>query len=157
MNLIFFFSIFGALIGCFCSFLTLALLKSESDQIFNALKQQLKGLDLDTELDDLLTKHLNEFIFTLKTQIPMGGMFLTETLNFKLKTLAKVEFIKMLPELKDKISARFINQSLFTEIIHNALSKKIRNAILWSTFTGFIIGFIIGILFFAFNMNVCYN
>ncbi len=134
----------------------LALLKSESDQIFNALKLQLKVLELETEIDDLLTKHLNEFIFTLKTQIPMGGMFLTETLNSKLKSLAKVEFIKMLPELKDKISARF-NKSLFTELIHNALSKKIRNAILWSTLTGFTIGLIVGILFFAFNMNICYN
>ena len=157
MNLIFFFSIFGALIGCLGSFFTIALALKSSDIVFDALKLQLKELDIDSELDEMLTKHLNEFIVTLKMQIPMGGMLLTETLNSKLKALAKIEFLKMLPELKDKISARFINQSLFTEIIHNALCKKIKYIILSSTLAGLAIGLIIGLCFFAFNIKICYS
>lgn|GEM_PF-2561295 len=157
MNLIFFFAILGTLIGGFCSLLTIVLIFKSSDKVFDALKLQLKELDIESELDELLTKHLNEFMVTLKMQIPMGGMFLTETLNSKLKALAKVEFLKMLPELKDKISARAINSSVFTEIIKKALGKKIKYIILSSTIVGFAIGLIIGLCFFAFNMNICYS
>lgn len=157
MNLICFFSILGALIGFLCSLLTIGLLFKSSDKVFDALKLQLKELDIESELDELLNKHLNQFIVTLKMQIPMGGMFLTETLNSKLKALAKLEFLKMLPELKSKISTRVIHPSLFTEIIKNALGKKVMYSILSSTLAGFAIGLIIGLCFFAFNINICYN
>ena len=155
MNFIFLFLILGTLIGSFCSFLTIFLLFKSSDQVFDALRLYLKDLDIEPELDELLSKHLNEFIVTLKMQIPMGGMFLTETLNLKLKALAKLEFLKMLPELKSKISARAINSSLFTEIIKKAIGKKIKTIILSSTLTGFAIGLIIGLCFFAFNIKIC--
>jgi len=144
---IYFFPVLGAIIGCLSSILTVTMLfksyKSSqvADKLMEALMLKLKAMDLHSDLDELLEKHLIEFIGTLKQQIPMASMFLTGTLSDKLKNLAKEEFIKMLPELKDKIWIRFSSNFSFIEImIKESISKRMRRIALLSALVGFLIG-----------------
>jgi hypothetical protein len=112
-----------------------------ADKLIGALMTKLKSIDLESDLDELLEKHLVEFILILKQQIPMAAMFLSGTLTDKLKSLAKQEFIKMLPELKDKIWTRFSSNLTFIEVmIRQSVSKKMRRISLIAACIGFLIG-----------------
>jgi uncharacterized membrane protein YheB (UPF0754 family) len=147
--IIYFLPFVSAFIGYLASLLTVAMLfksyksNTVADKLIDALMHELKKIDLEADLDELLEKHLIEFIGTLKQQIPMASMFLSGTLSDKLKNLAKQEFIKMLPELKDKIWMRFSSNLTFIEVmIRESVSKRMR----WISLTAAGIGFLIGCL-----------
>lgn len=137
-----------ALIAFFSSFLTIKLLfnsykaNNVANKLIGPLIAKLKELDLKSDLDHLLDKHLSEFIATLRQQIPMAGMFLRGSYADKLKTQAKEEFMKMIPELKEKIWQRFSTSDLsFMEnMIHESVSKRMLRISLIITAAGFLIG-----------------
>lgn len=148
MTLIFcIFPLIGALIGYVTTYFTVAMLfksyqsKTVADKLIEALMVKLKEMDLKADLDELLDKHLTEFVITLKQQIPMASMFLTGTLSERLKNLAKEEFIQMLPEFKEKIWLRFSSNLSFIEVmIHESVSKRMRRIALISAAAGLFIG-----------------
>lgn len=141
------FPLLGALIGYLTTYLTVAMLfksyksKTVADKLIEALMVKLKEMDLKADLDELLDKHLTEFVITLKQQIPMASMFLTGTLSERLKNLAKEEFIQMLPEFKEKIWIRFSSNLSFIEVmIKESVSKRMRRIALAAALIGFTLG-----------------
>lgn len=73
-----------------------------------------RKLELASEVDPLLNHHLDELVGSLKQQIPMAGMFLTESLTGKLKGQAKGEFYRMIPTLKERLIERCLTRNLTT-------------------------------------------
>lgn len=150
--------ILSVLVCYFMTFFTVrCLFKSyQTNDVANKLKSslvlKLKEIDLHSDLNSLLDKHLTEFISTLKQQIPMAGMFLTSTLTEKLKGQAKEEFMKMLPELKEKIWQRFSHDLSFMEnMIRESIAKRMFKVSLYGALVGFFLGSIqfLIILFFS--------
>ena len=89
--------LFGALVGWGIAMLLARL-----------FTRKVEGADVNADVDLLLDQHLDTLVETLKVQIPMSGMFLTGTIVDKLKWQAKVQFLKMIPQLKQKLIARYI-------------------------------------------------
>lgn len=139
--------VLSVLVCYFMTFLTVrCLFKSyQTNDVANKFKDsliiKLKEIDLHSDLNGLLDKHLNEFIVTLKQQIPMAGMFLTSSLTERLKGQAKEEFMKMLPELKEKIWQRFSSDLSFIE---NMIRESIAKRMLKVSFYGALVGFCLG-------------
>lgn len=136
-----------ALIAFLSSLLTVNLLfrsyktSDVADKLAKSLILKLKELDLKSDLDDLLEKHLSEFISTLKQQIPMAGMFLRGSYADKLKSQAKEEFIKMIPELKEKIWVRFSSDLSFIEnMIRESVFKRMLRISLIAATIAFLLG-----------------
>lgn len=134
-------------IALLSSFLTVYLLfrsyKTDevADKLVKTLIVKLKELDLKSDLDELLEKHLTEFIATLKQQIPMAGMFLRGSYADKLKNQAKEEFMKMIPELKEKIWTRFSgNLSFIEQMIRESVMKRMLRIGLITSALAFVIG-----------------
>jgi len=114
---------------------------SVGNKLVKSLTEKLKKIDLQTDLNDLLDKHLTEFIMTLKLQIPMAAMFLSGSLSDKLKLQAKEEFMKMLPELKDKIWDRFSHDlSFIEEMIKESVRKRLMRICLATSALGLGVG-----------------
>ncbi len=131
MNSLYILPITYGLVAFLSSYLTVKLLfrsyktNDVADKLVKALITKLKELDLKADLDDLLEKHLTEFIASLKHQIPMASMFLRGSYADKLKSQAKEEFMKMIPELKEKIWIRFSNDLSFIEnMIKESVCKR---------------------------------
>jgi len=137
----------SVLVCYFMTFFTVrCLFKSyQTNDVAHKLKSslvlKLKEIDLHSDLNGLLDKHLTEFVSTLKQQIPMAGMFLTSTLTEKLKGQAKEEFMKMLPELKEKIWQRFSHDLSFMEnMIRESIAKRMVKVSLYGALVGFLLG-----------------
>lgn len=130
------------------------------------VRQTIEEIDLKGEMEGLLDKHLNDLVLIFKKQIPMGGLFLTESLTGRLKTQTKDEIVKMLPELKNKVAGRLLSNFdqreffkkklqvwstlLFQEIAGKVFKQEIGRLSLCGALLGFIIGLIILIIGYLF-------
>lgn len=131
-------------------------LAQEQLDLNNSIKEKLETMDMQVETEALLDKHLQELILSFKKQIPMGGMFLTESLTTRMKTQAKEEIIKILPDLKQKMLKKFLDQMQLKEFIEEKMMglnlqffeiwkidefrQMIQQCMLWATVAGFMVG-----------------
>jgi hypothetical protein len=67
------------------------------------LERKLEALDLNAEVEPILDEKLDGVIDQYRQQIPMLSMFLTEALTAKVKTTAKLEILKALPDIKSRL------------------------------------------------------
>lgn len=76
------------------------------------IPRKLASLDVSRDMDGLLNHHLDALVVSLKQQIPVAGMFMTGSLTDKLKGQAKVEIVKMIPKLQQKLIDRYVRKNL---------------------------------------------
>ncbi len=69
----------------------------------------------DRDLEVLIGRRLDAMVVAVKTQIPMIGMLLTQSREDKLKAQAHEEFIKLIPEIKEAVAARYAEQGTGSE------------------------------------------
>lgn len=60
------------------------------------------GAETEKEIEGLIDERLNAIIVGFKKQIPMIGMFLSQTKEEALKTSAKVELMRLIPAIKKR-------------------------------------------------------
>ena len=60
----------------------------------------------DAEIDKAIDEKLDSLVLVLKKQIPMASTFLVGSINEKLKSHAKGEMLKLIPEVKQRLLAR---------------------------------------------------
>lgn len=74
----------------------------------------LQKLDVSSDVNPLLDHHLEALVVSVKQQIPMVGMFFSESISGKLKGQAKGEILQMIPQLKQKLIERCLLRHLAT-------------------------------------------
>ncbi len=77
-----------------------------SNFIANQQQEVLNKIDLegtDQEITNLINQQLDSLVILFKKEIPIAAFYLTNQLIEKLKDKARVEMIKMAPDLKKRV------------------------------------------------------
>ena len=122
------------------------------DSLEEQLHRKLEAADINMEVDSLLEQRLDALILLLKQQIPMASMLLSGALAEKFKGQAKVEILKMLPNLKQKLLDRLsheidIKEWVLKQIQEMAIEKQILRYSLYAALIGLVVGIINIIIF----------
>jgi len=91
--------------------------------------KKLQNDVFDAEIDALIDRKLDDLVSVFKRQIPMASTFLTGSLLVKLKASAKVEIVKMIPEIKEKLLLR-IKHSFKPDRLLEALTDRLDFALI---------------------------
>lgn len=87
------------------------------------LVAEFNRIDIEAHVEGLLDAKLDNYIAGLKESIPMVGMFLNAEYEAILKSKAKEELLKMVPELKE-----YIAQTLHDDLdIQAFVEEKVKN------------------------------
>ncbi len=111
------------------------------------LHRKLEAADIHMDVDSLLEQRLEALILLLKQQIPMASMLLSGSLAEKFKGQAKVEILKMLPSLKQRLLDRLseevdIKEWVLKQIQEFAIEKQALRIVLYAALLGFLVGLI---------------
>lgn len=98
------------------------------ENIEESLRGTVGNDSFEQEVEDTIDEKLDDLVIVFKKQIPMASTFLVGPLAEKLKGSAKVEIMKIVPDLKDKVMKR-VNLSQDSDLI----SDKILESISWNT------------------------
>lgn len=169
--------VFSILISFAAIIAVMLSLKNKKQDFFNQIIDEFSpeknlaflnsGGEISSEIEGQIDNRLNAVIIGFKKQIPMIGMFLSQTKENELKETAKTELLKLVPGIKD----RFIKKAneIFKPVngssegllalklnkILDALWKKIKYKIILTVFVvGLIFGFIeLGIVYLLASLN----
>jgi hypothetical protein len=81
---------------------------------------------LDDEVEAVVDKKLDDLVLIFKQQIPMASAFLSGSLVGKLKSSAKVELLKDVPELKKRFIERMKN-----ELDDGTVVEELKDKLTW--------------------------
>ena len=175
LYIIFLIPVFSIMISFAAIFAMILSLKNQKKNLLNKLIDDFsseKHLDflnneseISSEIEGQLDNRLDAIINGFKKQIPMIGMFLSQTKEDELKATAKTELLKLIPGIKNRFITKvneilkpvddslekLLTQKL--EKIFDNLCEQIKYKIFIRTFaTGLIFGVIeIGIIYFLAN------
>lgn len=103
----------------------------------------------DCEVEELIDKKLEVLVIVFKQKIPMAATFLVGGLLEKLKSSAKIELLKIAPELKEHCKENFLEKYKFDDAFYflkDQIPKKVYYSFL------FRIGLFYGALGFMFGL-----
>lgn len=122
------------------------------------LVEKFERLEFEEEAMHLLDERLDAFISSVKMKIPMVAMFVTTELEGEIKEQASSEVKKMLPQLRQKIAERLLQQYDVAQLVEEkiiafeldrleAIALRVARRELRSIeWLGGLLGFVIGIL-----------
>ncbi len=87
----------------------------------NELAAHLESLDIEKPVEGLLDERLFAAVNGFKEQIPMASMFLNDAMTEKISGKLKREVVKMLPELKAKLSAQVADKLDLRELVEDKI------------------------------------
>jgi len=112
--------------------------------------QKLQSDQFDQEVEELIDHKLDDLVMVFKRQIPMASTFLTGGLLIKLKASAKVEIVKMIPDIKAKLLLRVRRDMKSTHLFDQHADcinvKRIDRYCLIYASIGALIGFLLGLV-----------
>ena len=98
------------------------------------LISKLERLDLNPLLEPIVDERLDALIDQYRYQIPMLSMFLTISLATKIKSMAKMEVLKALPEIQTQLIANADKLFNLTQVFDEYIQEIQFDAILRSHF-----------------------
>lgn len=145
----------GAIIGVLSILMATYCLwrKIEKDkaEMIQKLSQKFDSQELQGDLHEILDDKLEGFIDDLRNQIPMGSMLFTSALSKTVKGLAKEGFLKMVPDIKDRLLRRLSDDMQLETIILNRLRPELYRLIIYAGLLGFVMGLLSLIFFYFYN------
>lgn len=100
--------IFAVLITCISTYVCCRQLRKHLKLFFASSQNDAdlsKEKQIDQQLEQVISKHLDDVVAAFKTQIPMASMFIGSAREEKLKEQALNELLKAVPALKEVVSS----------------------------------------------------
>lgn len=119
-----------------------------------SLSDKIDQINLKKEVSPILDEKLDGFIEKLESQIPFGGILLTQSFKAKMKSQAKQEMLNALPEIKEvlvhKMNKEFDFKAFIQEKVRHypldpLIDKLAKRAFKWQ-WMGALMGLGIGLL-----------
>ena len=125
--------------------LLIRLLLSRVVFLKQAVLAECETVDLEPEVIPLIEARLDKLIGQYRLQIPMLSLFLTESIQAKLKQMAKEEVIAELPEIKSRLTAK-LSQCVEPESLIPKLHFHFKNELRSLKGMAFLVGLGVGTL-----------
>jgi uncharacterized membrane protein YheB (UPF0754 family) len=117
----------------------------------------INNITKDEKLNDIFEILFKKILHALKNQIPMAAMLLSEHLQEKIKNLTHSEIKKLIPEMENKLTTYFVNQTDWSSIILEKIlliNEQVRPLLLHSlkkkalkiAYLALVFGLIIGLI-----------
>jgi len=113
----------------------------------------VEQLEVETEVVTLFDERFGNILDDFKKEMPMVAMFLNENVANAIKDIVKRQLMKLIPDLKKRLSGRFNETIDFTLLMQKALDdvetlakeelRRPRRQICW---LGMTVGLVIGVL-----------
>jgi len=106
----------------------------DSDTISNnALMEKIRYVDTSDDTDRIIEEKLDIFIVSIKKEMPMVSMFLSDSVTYTIKDLAKRELTSAIPEIMEKIAPKILEgfniNTVIEEKLQDYTADKIENII----------------------------
>lgn len=99
-----------------------------SREIYEVLGAGLNKEKFENEVEEVIDDKLDDLVLVFKQQIPMASTFLVGPLVDKLKKSAKLEILKIVPDIREKLMKRMKADHVDERVI-----DKLAASITWSS------------------------
>ncbi|MEM1282526.1 MAG: hypothetical protein AAGG81_03130 [Chlamydiota bacterium] len=122
----------------------------KSREIYEVLEQQIDKEIFESEVEEVIDDKLDDLVLVFKQQIPMASTFLVGSFVEKLKKSAKLEILKIVPDIREKFVNRMkvghfdeqVVDKLVASITWSSFKPIVKHIVLVSAISGYLLGLI---------------